>query len=395
MFPKQTLRSVEVAGKKVLVRVDFNVPLDSGKVRDDSRIVEAIPTIEFLRAAGAKIILLSHLGRPGGQFDRSLQLDPVAARLSELLDQPVKKVDDCVGPRVAEAVDSLEPGQITLLENLRFYPGEEANDAEFAKSLAQLGEIYVLDAFSVAHRAHASTVGLARILPGVGGLSLEREYEVVSGFLEHPSRPFWAIVGGAKVSTKIGVLRKLLSMVDGLILGGAMANTFLKAQGKEIGASVFESGSLGEASQVLEDASRSGRTIILPVDSVVGISLEANETEIKKIDDLHQDDMLLDIGPESVKAYQQALAAAGQVIWNGPLGYAENPRFGQGTFQIAETVTALEAKSLIAGADTVAAITNLGFRGDFTYVSTGGGATLEFMENGHLPGIDALRDKQT
>lgn len=393
MFPKQTLRSLELYQKRVLVRVDFNVPLQGGQVADDARIREALPTIQYLQAAGAKVILLSHLGRPDGHFDRSLTLDPVARRLAVLLNEPVRKLDDCVGPHVREEVDKLYAGGLVLLENLRFYPGEEANDPVFASQLAELGEFYVLDAFSVAHRAHASTVGLSRLLPAVAGLGLEREYETVQSFLESPRRPFWAVVGGAKVGGKIGVLRRLLELVDGLVIGGAMANTFLKAQGYRLGSSVYEPGSVGVAGELLAQASRAGKPLLLPADGYVGLSPEATDARLSRIDGIKTGEMLLDIGPETLRLFEPALTQATQVVWNGPVGYAENPRFAQGTFKLASLISRPEVASLVAGADTIAALDKLGFTARFGFVSTGGGATLEFIEKGSLPGIDALRDR--
>jgi phosphoglycerate kinase len=393
MFPKQTVRSLEVAGKRVLVRVDFNVPLKDGRVADDTRIRDSLPTIEYLRAAGAKVILLSHLGRPEGTFDRSLTLDPVASSLAALLNEPVRKLDDCVGPHVREEVEKLYPGQVVLLENLRFYPGEEANDPGFARELADHGDYFVQDAFSVAHRAHASTVGVAGLLPAVAGLALEREYETVRSFLGSPRRPFWAVIGGAKVSTKIGVLRRLLALVDGLVIGGAMANTFLRAQGHTLGSSVYEPGSVGVASQLLASAAGIGKPVLLPVDGYVGLSPEATDARLARVEGIKTGEMLLDIGPESLKQFETALSGATQVVWNGPMGYAENPRFAQGTFKLASAVARPEIQSLVAGADTIAALENLGFGGRFSYISSGGGATLEFIEKGSLPGIEALRDK--
>lgn len=394
MFPKQTVRSLELYQKRVLVRVDFNVPLQAGQVSDDARIREALPTIQYLQAAGAKVILLSHLGRPDGHFDRALTLDPVASRLAVLLNEPVRKLDDCVGPHVREELDKLYAGGLVLLENLRFYPGEEANDPAFARELAELGEFYVLDAFSVAHRAHASTVGLSGLLPAVAGLSLEREYETVQSFLQSPRRPFWAVVGGAKVSTKIGVLRRLLELVDGLVIGGAMANTFLKARGYGMGSSVYEPGSVGVAGELLAQATQAGKPLLLPVDGYVGLSPEATDARLSRIDGVKTGEMLLDIGPETLRLFEPALTRAAQVVWNGPVGYAENPRFAQGTFKLASVISRPEVASLVAGADTIAALDKLGFTARFGFVSTGGGATLEFIEKGSLPGIDALRDRE-
>lgn len=391
MFPKKTVRDIELSDRKVLVRVDFDTPMKGDQIADDARIREAIPTIKYLQEAGGRTILLSHLGRPGGKVDPSLSLAPAAHRLGELIGGPVAFSPEALGPQATAAVEGLSGGGLLMLENLRFHPGEEQNDYQFIAELAKFGEVFVLEGFAVAHRSHASVVGLPTLLPGVAGFGIEREYDALTGFLAQPERPFWALLGGAKVSTKIGVFQKLLPSLDGIILGGAMANTFLKHQGLEIGASVYEPESLEQAGEIEADAGRSNKSFLLPTDAVVGRGLDATKTRVCPVSEIKVDELLLDIGPETIEQIEAALGAVEQVVWNGPFGYAENPRFSGGTLSVARAVAA-RPKSLVVGGDTVAALGELDFKGDFTHVSTGGGAALEFIEKGTLVGIDALED---
>jgi phosphoglycerate kinase len=388
---KKTVRDVPVKGKRVLVRVDFNVPLEKSQVADDTRIRAALPTIRYLLEQGAAVILMSHLGRPKGEVRDELRMDPVAHRLSELLGLEVVKLDNCTGPEVESAAQRLEPGQVLLLENLRFHPEEEANDQGFAQKLASLADLYVNDAFGTAHRAHASTAGVANYLPAVAGLLLERELEMLGRILEDPARPFVAILGGAKVSGKIGVIRSLLTRVDLLLLGGGMANTFLKAQGHEVGASLVEDDSLGVARDILEDA---GERLVLPVDVVVAdaFSEDAN-TRTVGVDQVPINWRILDIGPRTVGLFEERLASAATVVWNGPMGVFEFPRFAAGTIALATGLAKTRATTIVGGGDSVAALRQAGLADKMTHVSTGGGASLEFLEGKTLPGVAALEDR--
>jgi phosphoglycerate kinase len=392
---KQTVRDVDVAGKRVLVRVDFNVPLDAeGRVADATRIREALPTINYLRERGARVILMSHLGRPDGQVRESLRLAPVAEVLQQLLGAPVRYVRDCVGPEVEAAVAALQPGEVLLLENLRFHPEEEQNDAAFSRQLAALGDLYVDDAFGTAHRAHASTEGITHYLPAVAGLLMEKELDAFSRILDAPERPFAAIIGGAKVSTKIGVLRNLLGKVDRLLIGGGMANTFLKAQGHEVGRSLVEPDKLDVATDLLRAAAQAGVEVVLPVDAVVVDRLEAEAPRrVVPIDAVPPDLLIADIGPATVERFAQALADARTVLWNGPMGVFEVPPFAAGTRALAEIVGRLNAVTVIGGGDTVAAVEQAGCADRMTHISTGGGATLELLEGRVLPGVAALLDR--
>ncbi len=392
---KKTVRDVDVRGRRVLVRVDFNVPQDdTGAITDDTRIRAALPTIRYLVEQGARVILISHLGRPKGP-DPRWRMDPVAARLSELLGRPVKKVDDCVGPEVEAAVQALQPGEVLLLENVRFHPEEERNDPAFAAQLARLAEVFVNDAFGAAHRAHASTVGVARYLPAVAGLLMARELEKLGGALENPARPFVALLGGAKVSDKIGVVRNLLPRVDALLIGGGMANTFLKAQGYEVGRSRVEPESLEVARETLEEARRQSRRLELPSDVVVADDLK-NPTVVRTVpvDAIPPDLMALDIGPETIARFQTILREAKTVIWNGPMGVFETPQFAEGTRRIAETLAEIsgQATVIVGGGDSAAAVQQFGLADRIDHISTGGGASLEFLEGRELPGVAALQD---
>jgi phosphoglycerate kinase len=391
--PKQTIKHLDVRGKRVLVRVDFNVPMDGKRITDDTRIRAALPTIEYLVEQGARVILMTHLGRPDGKVVEELRLAPVAARLQELLGQPVAAAPDSVGPEVHAAVDALGNGEVLLLENLRFHPEEEANDPAFARELAALADVYVDDAFGTAHRAHASTEGVAHYLPAVAGLLMERELSVMGRALVRPERPFVAAVGGKKVSDKIGVLNNLIQRADRLLIGGAMANTFLKAHGLEIGRSYYEDDALDTAARLVREARGASKELLLPRDAVVATALEPGAAhEVVPVNAVPADKMIVDIGPETVQAFTQSLAGARTVIWNGPMGVFEIPPFDQGTRRIAEALTRVEGTTIVGGGDSVAALEEAGLADKVTHVSTGGGASLEFLEGKVLPGVAALKD---
>jgi phosphoglycerate kinase len=391
MSDKKTIRDIDVEGKRVLVRVDFNVPLDQGKVADDTRIRAALPTIQYLTEQGAKVILMSHLGRPKGKVKEELRLTPVAERLADLLDRPVAMAVDCVGEEVETAVDRLRPGDVLLLENLRFHPGEEANDPGFVRRLASLGEVYVNDAFGTAHRAHASTEGVAHHLPAVAGFLMEKELNFLSKALERPEHPFVAILGGAKISDKIGVVDNLLGKVDTLLIGGGMANTFLKAQGHQVGQSLVEEESLPLAQELLDKA---GRKLVLPVDVVVADRFDAEaQSKIVSVEEVPADWRILDIGPATVERFAQELYTAKTVVWNGTMGVAEFPRFAAGTEGIIEMLAEGQATTIVGGGDTAAAVQQAGLAEKMTHVSTGGGASLELLEGKVLPGVAALADR--
>jgi len=390
---KKTIRDVDVEGRRVLVRVDFNVPMEDGKITDDHRIREAAPTIRDLIGRRAKVILASHLGRPKGKVDESLRLTPIARRLSEVLGQPVPLLPDCVGPEVEAAVVRMEPGQVVLLENLRFHPGEEANDPAFAAALARLADLYVNDAFGTAHRAHASTVGVAAHLPAVAGLLMEKELHHLGQALNAPRRPFVAILGGKKVSDKIGVIRHLLTRADALLIGGGMAYTFLRAQGHDIGASICEIDRLDMASQLLKDAARRQIGMHLPGDVVVATVPEAGaEHKVVDAGAIPRDWMGVDIGPRTAKHFAQVISESGTVVWNGPMGIFEIPAFAAGTRAVAEAMAKSKAVTVVGGGDTAAAVEEFGLADKMTHISTGGGASLEFLEGRELPGIAVLQD---
>lgn len=392
---KKTIEDIDVKGKKVLVRVDFNVPLnEAGEITDETRIQAALPTINYLLNEGAKVILMSHLGRPKGEVKSEFSLAPVAKRLGEILNTKVIFAKDCVGSEAQAAVDSMEDGQVVLLENLRFHKEETANDPEFAKQLASLGDVFVNDAFGTAHRAHASTAGVADYLPAVAGYLIGKELSIMGKALEDPQRPFIAILGGAKVSDKIGVIENLLSKVDCLIIGGGMANTFVKAQGNEMGKSLVDDERLDLARDLMEQAKKKGIKIMLPVDFVVAKEFDANaDTQIVAAENIPADAMALDIGPSSRIIFGNEIKSSKTVIWNGPMGVAEMPAFANGTRAIAEALAESSAITIIGGGDSAAAVKKLGFADKMTHISTGGGASLEFLEGKELPGVAVLNDK--
>uniref|UniRef100_A0A7C3SNT1 Phosphoglycerate kinase n=1 Tax=Dictyoglomus turgidum TaxID=513050 RepID=A0A7C3SNT1_9BACT len=396
-MPKKTildLRDEELSGKRVLVRVDFNVPIKNGVITDDRRIREALPTIKYLMEKGAKVILVSHLGRPKG-FQDDLRLDPVAKRLSELLGKPVKKLNDCIGEEVEKEVANMNPGDVVLLENIRFYKEEEANDPEFAKKLAKLADLYVNDAFGTAHRAHASTAGVANYIPGVAGLLMKKEIEIMGKALENPDRPFVCILGGAKVSDKIGVIQNLVNKVDVLLIGGGMMFTFLKAMGYEIGKSIVEEDKLDLAKDLMSLAKEKGVKFVLPVDAVVVKEIKEDApTTVKDVDKFDKDDIGVDIGPKTIDLFREEIMKAKTIIWNGPMGIFEIPAFANGTKKVAEAIAENKnCVSIVGGGDTAAAVQLFGLEEKFTHISTGGGASLEFLEGKVLPGVAVLQDK--
>ena len=393
----RTLDHVEVKGKRVLVRADLNVPIENGVVTDATRIDRVAPSIIELADKGAKVILLSHFGRPKGRDEKN-SLKPVVAELAHVIKRPVKFADDCIGETAEQAVAELRPGNILCLENTRFYPGEENNDPEFAKALAKLGDIYVNDAFSVSHRAHASTEGIAHLLPAYAGRTLQTELDALVKALEHPDRPLTAIVGGAKVSTKLDLLGNLLRKIDVLIIGGAMANTFLLAQGKKVGKSLFEKDLVEIAKKILDEARANKRQIVLPVDAVVAEKYEAHvPSRVVDVDHVGDNDMILDIGPRSIEYAISELARSKTLVWNGPFGTFEIEPFDNGTDEVAEAAAELtqagKLVSVAGGGDTVAALNAAGVAGRLTYVSTAGGAFLEWLEGKALPGVEILRQK--
>ncbi len=392
---KKSIRDVAWQGKRALVRVDFNVPMDGETITDDTRIRAALPTIQHLLNEGASVVLMSHLGRPKGERNPKYDLKSVAAHLSSLLgNKEVQFADDCVGPAAEDAANSLHPGQVLLLQNLRYHAEEEKNNPDFAKALAKLGDVYVNDAFGAAHRAHASTEGVAKYLPAVAGFLMEKEISVMGAALANPERPFVAIIGGAKVSDKISVLDNLLPKVDSLIIGGGMANTFLAVQGYNMGKSLVEQDALDTARNLLDKAKSLGKTLHLPVDLVVADAFAADAAhDVHEIADVPADGMALDIGPKTQAAYQSVVRAAKTVLWNGPMGVFEMPAFAKGTNAIAEAMADVKGTTIVGGGDSVAAVEKAGLADKMTHVSTGGGASLEFLEGKALPGVVALADK--
>ena len=392
---KKTIQDVDVAGKKVLVRVDYNVPQDKeGNITDDTRIRATLPTIHKLLQKGASVILMSHLGRPKGEVNLAYTLQPIADRLASLLDKPVKFAEDCVGEVAEGAMANLHQGEVLLLENLRFHSEEEKNDPAFCQQLAKLADLAVNDAFGVSHRAHASVEGISKFMPMVAGLLVEKEIKFLGKALANPERPFTAIIGGAKVSDKIGVIKNLMETVDVLIIGGGMANTFLAAQGYNMGASLVETDKADLARELLEKATERGISFLLPVDFVVADRFAADANfKVVKAAEVPEGWMALDIGPESVKKFQEALKTSKTVVWNGPMGVFEMPNFAGGTMALAHTLAELkEATTIVGGGDSVAAIEKAGLANKIDHISTGGGASLEFLEGKILPGIAVLAD---
>jgi phosphoglycerate kinase len=388
---KRGVRDLDVGDKRVLVRVDFNVPVKVGEVTDDTRIRRALPTIRYLLEEGARPVLISHLGRPKGEPDQKYAMDPVAARLQELLGEPVEKLDAAVGPEVVEALEDWDGRGVVLLENSRFYPGETSNDPGFADQLAALADLYVDDAFGAAHRGHATTVGVAERLPAAAGLLMEEEIDYLDQVLEDPERPFVAILGGAKVSDKLGVIESLLETADSLLIGGAMGFTFFQALGYEVGDSLVEEDYLEEAKRLMEEA---GDSLVLPVDVVVAEAMEEGaESETVASGGIPSGKMGLDIGPETVALFEGHISGASTIFWNGPMGVFEIDAFAKGTEGVARAVAESGATSVVGGGDSVAAVNKLGLEDRMSHISTGGGASLEYVEGKELPGIAVLPDK--
>ena len=390
---KKTVKDVDVSGKRVLVRVDFNVPIAQGAVADDRKIQAALPTIQYLLGHGAALILMSHLGRPQKGPDPKFVMDPVAERLSQLLEQPVRKLDDCVGPEIEKAARDLQTGQVILLENTRFHKEEKSNDPKFSRQLASLGEVFVNDAFGSAHRAHASTVGVTDTLrPAVSGLLLQKELESLDQVLAHPVQPFVAIMGGVKISDKIILIENLLSRVSCLLIGGGMANTFLAAQGLDVGSSLMDAKVTEVAADLL---ARYRDQLVLPVDCRVGAEFQADtESKVVAVDEVPAGWRILDIGPKSIDRFAERLAPARTVFWNGPMGVFEFPRFAQGTVAVAQVLAGLEgATTIVGGGDSAAAVQQAGLADAMSHISTGGGASLELLEGKKLPGVAALDDR--
>ncbi|MDE7035683.1 MAG: phosphoglycerate kinase [Eubacteriales bacterium] len=394
-YNKKSVEDIEVAGKKVIVRCDFNVPQDdTGRITDDKRIVASLQTIKYLLAQKAAVILCSHLGRPKGQVNPKYSLKPVAERLTELLGQEVKLADDVVGESAKSLAAALKPGEVMLLENVRFHKEEEKNDPAFAKELAGLAEVYVNDAFGTAHRAHATTAGIADYLPAACGFLINKEISIMGKALADPARPFVAILGGAKVSDKIGVINNLIEKCDTIIIGGGMSYTFMKAMGKKIGTSLCEDDKLDLAKGLLEKAEAKGVQLLLPIDTVCADHFAADaEPVVYEAGELPDNMMGLDIGPKTIELFSESLKDAGTVVWNGPMGVFEFDAFAVGTKAVAKAIAASNAVSIIGGGDSAAAVEKLGFASRMTHISTGGGASLEFLEGLELPGIACLMDK--
>ena len=393
---KKSMQDIELTGKRVLVRVDFNVPRNktTGEITNDVRIQAGAPTIKYLSEQGAKVIVMTHMGRPKGEPDPILRLDKVAARLAEIIEMPVKKLNETVGPEVEAAVAEMQNGDVIMLENVRFLPGETKNDPELAAELAKLGDVFVNDAFGTAHRAHCSTEGVGHILPGVMGFLMDKEISVLGKALSEAEHPFVAIVGGSKISDKIGVVQNLLEKVDVLMIGGGMANTFLKAKGYEMGTSLVEDDKTELALEIMAHAEQMGKQLLIPVDVTVATAIDAPETaQTLMADQVPADRMALDIGPETAKIYQDAVMNAKTILWNGPMGVFEVPEFAVGTFAVANAVAKSEAYSIVGGGDSVASLERAGLNDEIDHISTGGGASLEFLEGKKLPGIEVLQDK--
>ncbi|MER3496146.1 MAG: phosphoglycerate kinase [Armatimonadota bacterium] len=393
-MPKATVDSLSEAdlkGKRVLVRCDFNVPIEEGKVADDRRITESLPTLKLLLDRGASLLLTSHLGRPDGKPDPKYSLAPVAARLAELLGRPVPLLKDCVGPEVDAIAQGMKPGEVALLENVRFHPEEEANNPKFAADLAKNADLFVNDAFGTAHRAHASTEGVAHLLPAYAGLLIGKELRELARATDHPARPFVLILGGSKVKDKIALIDQMLPKVDRLLIGGGMAFTFLKAQGKEIGKSLLDAGSLEYCRTLL--GGPDSEKVRIPTDVIAALSLEADATgHPVAADAIPADELGVDIGPETSRTYAEEIASAGTVLWNGPMGVFENPSFAAGTRAVAEAMAQCDGVTIVGGGDSARAVESFGLAEKMTHVSTGGGASLELLDGKSLPGIAALRD---
>jgi phosphoglycerate kinase len=394
-MPLNTIRDINVAGKRVLVRVDYNVPLKDGQVTDATRIEASLPTLRHLLAGGGRVILMSHLGRPKGSPDPSMSLKPVADKLADLIGQPVMMAPDCVGEEAEKLANALNPGEILMLENVRFHAAETANDPEFAAQLARLGDLYVNDAFGSAHRAHASTEGIAHLLPAAAGFLIEKEVQFFRPLVTNPEKPFVAIIGGAKVSSKIGVLESLLPKCDTLIIGGGMSYTFLKAQGHTIGKSLCEDEFLDTAKSLLSQAKEAGVTISLPLDHMVASEFSEDATA-QLVDSVDIPDGMIgmDIGPKTVASMASTVADARSVVWNGPMGVFEFKAFANGTLEVAKLVADCTGTTVVGGGDSVAAVNTFGLAGKIDHVSTGGGASLEFLEGKTLPGIEALEKRE-
>lgn len=386
----RSVRDADVAGKRVFVRVDFNVPLDGASITDDTRIRAALPTINLLLERGARVILCSHLGRPKGRVDERYRLAPVATRLSELLGRPVKNVNDVAGPDAQAAANALRDGEVLLLENARFEPGEEKNDPELARAMASLAEVFVNDAFGAAHRAHASTAGIADYLPSYAGLLMDAEVAALGRLISSPERPFVTILGGAKVSDKLAVIENLIPRVSTLVIGGGMANTFLLAQGHAIGTSLAEHDFAQKATELLALAATHGVDVLLPTDVVVAPTIDGEPTVVE-VDGVAEDRAIFDIGPETAKRFSARIAGAKTVFWNGPMGVFEQPAFAAGTKSIAQAVAAADAFTVVGGGDSVAAVEQMGVADRISHISTGGGASLEFVEGRELPGLAPLK----
>ena len=394
---KKTVRDIDVSGKRVLVRADLNIPLDeeTGAISDDTRIQAVIPTIRYLIDRKARVILCSHLGRPQGKVVDELRLAPVAGRLSEILGSPVEMATDCIGPQVEEVVGRLKEGDVLLLENLRFHPEEEKNDPGFAKALARLADIYVNDAFGTAHRTHASTVGVAEHLPAVGGFLMEKEIDVMYKALNDPVRPFAAIIGGAKINSKIGVLEYILDKVDSLLIAGGMSSTFLRALKYDVGQSSVKEDKVSLAQSLMEKAAEKGVHLLLPSDVVVADRFASDaRSRTVPIDNVPASWYVMDIGPRTIELFEAKLRKSKTIIWNGPVGVFEFPKFSKGTEAMANLLAGLDATTIIGGGSTAEAVVEMGFAGKITHVSTGGGASLKFLEGKTLPGVEVLQDKE-
>jgi phosphoglycerate kinase len=393
---KLSITDLSLTGKRVFMRVDFNVPLADGEITDDTRITAALPSIRYVVGKGGKLILASHLGRPKGKLEPKYSLKPVAARLAELLGKTVQFAPDCVGPDVEKMVSGLKDGDVLLLENLRFHAEEEKNDPAFARQLAALCDIYINDAFGAAHRAHASTAGIvAYVKQAAAGFLMQKEIESLNHALTKAEKPYVSIVGGAKISDKIELIENFMSIADTILIGGAMAYTFLRAKGFQTGKSLVESDKIDLAKDLMSKAVHKGVSLLLPVDHVVAAALDSSDSKVVSVDQTPPDQMGLDIGPETVRVYSDIIRKAKTIVWNGPMGVFENPRFAQGTFAIAKAVAEAKAFSIVGGGDSAAAVAQSGVESKITHISTGGGASLEFLSGQKLPGVEVLTDRTT